>query len=58
MATEKQIAANILNAQKSTGPKTEEGKNKSRLNAKRDGLTLRRFPELTHLCSPEMAQAF
>ena len=39
MATDKQIAANILNAQKSTGPKTEEGKNKSRLNAKRDGLT-------------------
>jgi len=39
MASEKQIAANRLNAQKSTGPITEEGKKKSRLNAKRDGLT-------------------
>ena len=39
MATEKQIAANRANAQKSTGPRTEEGKSKSRMNAKRDGIT-------------------
>ncbi len=32
MATPAQIAANKLNAQKSTGPKTEEGKAKSSMN--------------------------
>ena len=35
----KQILANIANAQKSTGPKTEEGKNKVKLNGQRHGLT-------------------
>ena len=39
MPTEKQIAANRLNALKSTGPRTAEGKSKVRLNAKRDGIT-------------------
>ncbi len=39
MASQKQIDANRRNAQKSTGPNTEDGKNKSRLNAIRDGLT-------------------
>jgi hypothetical protein len=39
MATEKQIAANQRNAQKSTGPKSEKGKSITRMNAKRDGLT-------------------
>jgi hypothetical protein len=39
MATEKQIAANRNNAQKSTGPRTEEGKSKTRMNALRDGFT-------------------
>ena len=39
MATEKQIEANRLNALKSTGPKTEAGKARTRLNAKRDGHT-------------------
>src|SRR5580700_8733190 len=34
-----QIAANIANAQKSTGPKTQAGKNRSRLNAYRHGIT-------------------
>jgi len=39
MATEQQIAANRLNAQLSTGPKTEAGRNRSRMNALRHGLT-------------------
>ena len=38
MATEKQKLANQRNAQKSTGPKTEEGKKKVSLNATRHGL--------------------
>src|SRR5580704_2620639 len=39
MATQKQIEANRRNAQKSTGPKSEETKAKTRLNAMRDGFT-------------------
>jgi hypothetical protein len=39
MATDKQIAANRENAKKSTGPTSEKGKNKVRLNAIRDNLT-------------------
>ena len=39
MATEQQIAANRLNAQLSTGPKTEAGRKRSSLNALRHGLT-------------------
>src|SRR5580700_9689044 len=38
MPTQKQIDANRANAQKSTGPKTEEGKAKSRLNRLSHGL--------------------
>lgn len=41
MATEKQIAANRANAQKSTGPSTPEGKAKSSLNSLRHGLLAR-----------------
>src|SRR5579871_104866 len=39
MATAAQIAANIANAQHSTGPKTEAGKQRSKLNAFRHGAT-------------------
>jgi hypothetical protein len=39
MATEEQIAANRLNAQSSSGPKTDAGRNRSRMNALRHGLT-------------------
>lgn len=37
--SDKQLAANRANAQKSTGPTSEEGKNRSRLNGMRHGLT-------------------
>jgi hypothetical protein len=39
MTTDKQIEANRANAQKSTGPRTETGKAKSRYNATKHGLT-------------------
>src|SRR6202011_602620 len=39
MATDKQIEANRLNAQKSTGPKTPEGRAAVRLNGVTHGLT-------------------
>ncbi len=39
MASEKQNSANARNSERSTGPNTEEGKNKSRFNAVKHGLT-------------------
>src|SRR5580658_9565357 len=39
MASPAQLTANIANAQKSSGPKTEKGKHRTRLNAYRRGLT-------------------
>src|SRR5436305_5465507 len=39
MSSFKQIEANRLNARKSTGPRTEDGKQQSRRNAWRHGLT-------------------
>ena len=44
--SEKKLAANRANAQHSTGPKTQEGKEKSKLNAVKHGLTSRYFPAL------------
>src|SRR5262249_21759098 len=41
MSTERQIAANRLNAQKSTGPRTDEGRAAVRLNAVKHGLCAR-----------------
>ncbi len=38
MASEKKIEANRRNAQKSTGPKSEEGKSRSRLNGLKHGM--------------------
>ncbi len=42
MATKRQIAANRRNARKSTGPRTEEGKERSSQNAVQHGMTSRR----------------
>ena len=43
MPTDKQRAANKRNAQQSTGPRTEEGKRKSSLNAIRHGLFAKNY---------------
>src|SRR5258706_5294442 len=44
MSTEKQIQANRRNAQRSTGPRTPEGKAKSSLNALKHGRTSAQVP--------------
>ena len=49
MASQRQIEANRRNALKSTGPKTQNGKDKARLNALRHGLSARTVvPVLPH----------
>jgi hypothetical protein len=41
MASQKQLAANRLNAQKSTGPRSVEGKARSSMNALKTGIDAR-----------------
>ena len=41
MASERQLLANRINAQRSTGPRTHRGKSRSRRNALKHGLTAR-----------------
>jgi hypothetical protein len=53
MSTAQQVAANQANAQLSTGPRTEEGKKRSSLNALKTGLTGR-----TVLLPGEDAEAY
>ncbi len=48
MASEKQLLANSRNAQLSRGPRSEAGKNRSRLNALRHGLAINTNRDLQH----------
>jgi hypothetical protein len=52
----KKLAANRANAQRSTGPTSEEGKARSRFNAVKHGLTARYFPYLVIPGSVEVQQ--
>src|SRR3954452_15419274 len=59
MATERQVAANRRNAARSTGPKTEKGKEKARGNALKHGgraATLDIMPVLPHEDPEELEQ--
>lgn len=55
MATEKQIAANQLNALKSTGPRSEDGKQASSMNAVKHGLSARKSVVLLDESEEEFA---
>jgi hypothetical protein len=57
MATERQIAANRTNAQKSTGPKTRAGLLKSSRNAFRHGLSLALLDEEASALADAIARA-
>jgi hypothetical protein len=50
------LAANRANAQRSTGPKTSEGKENSKFNAVKHGLTARYFPAVIRAGSTEWEQ--
>jgi hypothetical protein len=54
--SEKKLAANRANAQRSTGPMTAEGKEKSKLNAVKHGLTSRYFPAVIEAGTAEWEQ--
>ncbi|MGB8493213.1 MAG: hypothetical protein WCE53_02315 [Candidatus Acidiferrum sp.] len=47
------LAANRANAERSTGPKTPAGKDKSKFNAVKHGLTARYFPAVIQAGTPE-----
>jgi hypothetical protein len=49
MATAKQIAANAMNAQKSTGPKTTAGKEEAAGNALKHGMTATKYLQRTKI---------
>jgi hypothetical protein len=52
----RKLAANRANAQHSTGPKTPEGKEKSKFNAVKHGLTARYFPAVIQAGTAEGEQ--
>jgi hypothetical protein len=51
--SEKKLAAICANAQKSTGAKTQQGKEARKFNAAKYGLTARYFPNLLQQGTPE-----
>src|SRR4051812_28940705 len=64
MPSDKQVAANRRNAQKSTGPRSAEGKAASSRNALKTGIDAKAFlmgdenPEALHLLSTEYYERF
>jgi hypothetical protein len=50
------LAANRANAQKSTGPRTPEGKNRVALSALREGVNARDFLSTLAKSSPRLAR--
>jgi len=52
----RKLAANRANAQRSTGPQTSEGKENSKFNAVKHGLTARYFPALIQAGTAESEQ--